>query len=79
MHWLFTTATLDYLGTIKMSHERKLCNWSTELVSSVLKSDTKERCKINYTTVEGFPKDFKGYCILLVMWGFFSCILWGRN
>lgn len=24
MHWLFTIATLHYLGTIKKSHERKL-------------------------------------------------------
>lgn len=24
MHWLFTVATLCYLGTIKKSHERKL-------------------------------------------------------
>lgn len=24
MHWLFTVATLHYLGTIKKSHERKL-------------------------------------------------------
>lgn len=53
-------ATLHYLGTITMSHEKILqCNWSTELVTPVLKSDTKERYKTNYTTVGGFPKGFQ--------------------